>query len=194
MMRVRRGSQQERTSEMFVANPLERPVHAAVHTLPSIDQPMALRIEDYALIGDCETAALVGRDGSIDWLCWPRFDSGAVFAALLGNEGHGYWRIAAGDRCARISRRYRENTLVLETDIETEDGAVTLIDFMPLRRQGTSYLIRIVRGRWGRIAIHTRLAIRFDYGSIIPWVTRNAGTPFKLLPGLTWSCFARTHQ
>jgi GH15 family glucan-1,4-alpha-glucosidase len=82
---------------------------------------MALRIEDYAVIGDCETAALVGRNGSIDWLCWPRFDSGAVFAALLGGADNGYWKVTATSLGAHVSRRYRENTLILETDIETED-------------------------------------------------------------------------
>jgi GH15 family glucan-1,4-alpha-glucosidase len=127
---------------------------------------MALRIEDYALIGDCETAGLVGRNGSIDWLCWPRFDSGAVFAALLGNEDNGYWKIATTSPGARVARRYRENTLILETDIETEGGAATLIDFMPLQREGTGHLIRIVRGRAGRTrdAHRTRdpLRLRLD--------------------------------
>src|SRR3954465_7421708 len=91
------------------------------------------RIEDYALIGDCETAALVSRAGSIDWLCWPRFDSGACFAALLGTPQHGHWSIAAADEAARLSRRYRDGTLILETHIETAAGAATVIDFMPPR-------------------------------------------------------------
>src|SRR5690349_9558095 len=95
---------------------------------------MSPRIEDYALIGDCETAALVSRDGSIDWLCWPRFDSGACFAALLGTPENGRWRLAPADERARSTRRYRGDTLILETDFETADGgAVTVIDFMPLR-------------------------------------------------------------
>jgi GH15 family glucan-1,4-alpha-glucosidase len=136
---------------------------------------MALRIEDYALIGDCETAALVGRDGSIDWRCWPRFDSGAVFARLLGDVENGFWRLHAASPGARVSRHYRENTLILETDIETEQGVATVVDFMPLRREGSSHLIRMVRGRSGRVAMRTELAIRFDYGSIIPWVTRAGG-------------------
>jgi GH15 family glucan-1,4-alpha-glucosidase len=144
---------------------------------------MALRIEDYAVIGDCETAALVGRNGSIDWLCWPRFDSGAVFAALLGGADNGYWKVAATSRGAHVSRRYRENTLILETDIETEDGAATLIDFMPLRREGTSHLIRMVRGRSGSVAMHTEIAIRFDYGSIIPWVTREGDHSLQAVAG-----------
>ena len=91
------------------------------------------RIEDYALIGDCHSAALVSRTGSIDWLCWPRFDSGAVFAALLGRPEHGRWLIAPDDPRPRIQRRYRDGTLILETDYETQDGAVTLVDFMPFQ-------------------------------------------------------------
>jgi GH15 family glucan-1,4-alpha-glucosidase len=114
---------------------------------------MAKLIEDYGLIGDCETAALVSRDGSIDWLCWPRFDSGAVFAALLGGADNGHWSIGPTDPAPRISRHYRGNTLILETDFETAEGGVTLIDFMPLRSSGTSHLIRIVRGRHGRVQI-----------------------------------------
>ena len=94
---------------------------------------MASRIEDYALIGDCETAALVAKDGSIDWLCWPRFDSGACFAALLGTPEHGRWQIAPVGSIRRTTRRYREGTLILESEFETPEGAVTLIDFMPLR-------------------------------------------------------------
>ena len=94
---------------------------------------MSSKIEDYALLGDCETAALVGRDGSIDWLCWPRFDSCACFAALLGGREHGRWLITTTDPAARISRHYRDDTLILETDFETVDGAVTLVDFMPPR-------------------------------------------------------------
>src|SRR6185437_16754984 len=94
---------------------------------------MPLRIEDYALIGDCETAALVGRDGSLDWLCWPCFDSDACFAALLGDERNGHWRIAPADKIERSTRGYRGDSLILETRFETADGAVTLIDFMPPR-------------------------------------------------------------
>jgi GH15 family glucan-1,4-alpha-glucosidase len=106
-------------------------------------------IEDYALIGDCETAALVGRDGSIDWLCWPRFDSGACFSALLGTPEHGRWLIAPhGDPAeARVTRRYRPGTLILETEFETAEGAVTLIDFMPRRGQASD-LVRIGCARW----------------------------------------------
>jgi GH15 family glucan-1,4-alpha-glucosidase len=133
---------------------------------------MAKLIEDYGLIGDCETAALVSRDGSIDWLCWPRFDSGAVFAALLGGADNGHWSISPTEPDARISRRYRGNTLILETQFDTATGGVTLIDFMPLRSSDTSHLVRIVRGRHGRVQMNTEFVLRFDYGSIVPWITR----------------------
>lgn len=132
---------------------------------------MSCRIEDYALIGDCETAALVGRDGSIDWLCWPRFDSGACFAALLGTPQQGRWLIGPTDPTSQVRRLYRQNTLILETHFETTDGAVTLIDFMP-PRGSASDLVRIAVGRRGRIAMRTELVLRFDYGSIVPWVSR----------------------
>src|SRR5436853_1479211 len=105
---------------------------------------MPNRIEDYGLIGDCESAALVGRDGSIDWLCWPRFDSNACFAALLGGAEHGRWSIAPVEE-ARVSRAYRNHTLILETSFETESGAATLIDFMP-PRGSASDVVRLVRG------------------------------------------------
>jgi GH15 family glucan-1,4-alpha-glucosidase len=132
---------------------------------------VASRIEDYALLGDCETAALVGRDGSIDWLCWPRFDSPACFAALLGGPEHGRWQITTADKPTATRRRYRDGTMILETEMETADGAVTLIDFMPLR--GTcSDLVRMVVGRRGRVAMRMELILRFDYGSIVPWVIR----------------------
>lgn len=128
------------------------------------------RIEDYALIGDCETAALVCSDGSIDWLCWPAFDSEACFAALLGDKSHGRWRIAPADD-SRMSRRYRGETLILETSFETADGAVTLIDFMP-PRGSASDVVRLVRGERGRVAMHMELIIRFGFGANIPWVRR----------------------
>ena len=113
---------------------------------------MPLPIEDYALIGDCQTAALVGRDGSIDWLCWPRFDSDACFAALLGTEEHGHWRIAPRDPEARVTRRYRPNTLILETRFECSDGIVTLVDFMPMGEINSS-VVRLVVGERGRVAM-----------------------------------------
>ena len=131
---------------------------------------MSSKIEDYALLGDCETSALVGRDGSIDWLCWPRFDSGACFAALLGGREHGRWLITTTDESARVSRRYRDDTLILETDFETADGAVTLVDFMP-PRGNTSEVIRMIVGRRGQVAMRTEFILRFDYGSLVPWVT-----------------------
>jgi GH15 family glucan-1,4-alpha-glucosidase len=134
---------------------------------------MALKIEEYALIGDCQTAALVGLDGSIDWLCFPRFDSPACFAALLGTPDHGRWKIAPAGEVQEVKRRYRDNTLILETDFQTADGQVRLIDFMP-PRSGALELIRIVKGLRGRVTIAMELILRFDYGSIVPWVRRTA--------------------
>ena len=135
---------------------------------------MAGRIEDYGLIGDLQTAALVGRDGSIDWLCLPRFDSGACFAALLGDDEAGHWRLApAGGRsCTR--RRYRGDTLVLETEWETDGGTVRVVDFMPPRGEAPD-VIRIVEGVSGRVRMHTELRLRFDYGHVVPWVRRIDG-------------------
>jgi GH15 family glucan-1,4-alpha-glucosidase len=129
------------------------------------------RIEDYALIGDCEAAALVGRDGSIDWLCWPRFDSDACFAALLGSEEHGRWQISPRDDRARVTRQYRRNTLILETRFECSEGAATLIDFMPMHGSHSS-VVRLVVGERGRIAMRTELVLRFGYGAVVPWVTK----------------------
>src|ERR1043166_5255129 len=105
---------------------------------------MTCRIEDYALIGDCETAALVGRDGSIDWLCWPRFDSDACFAALLGDSRHGRWLLCPADPVLRVERRYRPGTLILETRFVTASGVVVVTDFMPPRNQ-TSDVVRLAR-------------------------------------------------
>ena len=132
---------------------------------------MPAQIEDYALIGDCETAALVGRDGSIDWLCVPRFDSPTCFAALLGTPEHGRWQIAATGQSIRAVRRYRPGTLVLETEYETEAGAVTVIDCMPLRTE-TPTIVRIVEGKRGRVPMSFDLVMRLDYGSLVPWVRR----------------------
>jgi GH15 family glucan-1,4-alpha-glucosidase len=132
---------------------------------------MASRIEDYALIGDCETAALVSKDGSIDWLCVPRFDSPACFAALLGAPEHGRWLLTpAGDR-HEVRRHYREGTLVLETEYESESGAVTVVDFMPPRTAAPD-VARLVEGKRGEVLMRMELVIRFDYGSAIPWVRR----------------------
>jgi GH15 family glucan-1,4-alpha-glucosidase len=131
---------------------------------------MTLRIEDYALIGDCHTAALVGRDGSIDWLCWPRFDSAACFAALLGEVDNGRWLIAPKDSTLGTGRRYRPGTLILETEFQTESGRAMIVDFM-IPADG-AHLVRIVKGLSGRVAFQTELVVRFDYGAAVPWVTR----------------------
>src|ERR1700710_1672573 len=120
---------------------------------------MTISIADYALIGDCETAALVSRDGSIDWLCWPKFDSDACFAALLGTPDNGHWRIAPRTEKFQVSRTYRRRTLILETRFETDEGIVTLIDFMPLRN-GTSDLMRLVVGESGRVTMCMELIVR----------------------------------
>ena len=127
-------------------------------------------IEDYCMIGDCETAALVSREGSIDWLCWPNFSSGACFAALLGTRDHGFWQIAPVGEVKAIRRQYEAHTLVVETTFETKEGAVCVIDFMPPRKKH-SHVVRIVRGVRGRVPMQMDLAIRFDYGRTIPWVT-----------------------
>ena len=131
-------------------------------------------IEDYALIGDCLSGALVGRNGSIDWLCWPRFDSDACFAALLGTSRHGRWLLAPADRAAKTSRSYRGDTMVLETVFETADGTIAVIDFMPTGL-GLSSIVRRVEGRAGKVPVHMELTLRFDYGSSIPWVTQIEG-------------------
>ncbi|MEO8037352.1 MAG: glycoside hydrolase family 15 protein [Betaproteobacteria bacterium] len=136
---------------------------------------MPLPIADYALIGDGHAAALVGRDGSIDWLCLPRFDSGACFAALLGNPGHGRWQIAPSAEVRKVERRYRDGTLILETDLTTDQGVVRVIDCMPLSNERWDVL-RIVEGLSGSVRMHMELVIRFDYGSIVPWVRRTDGT------------------
>jgi GH15 family glucan-1,4-alpha-glucosidase len=141
-----------------------------------------MSIEDYALIGDCETAALVSRDGSIDWLCWPRFDSEACFAALLGSHAHGHWRIGPRHPEAQVSRRYRPNTLILETGFETPEGAATLIDFMPPRGRHSA-VVRIVRGEHGRVQMATKVVFRFGYGAIVPWMTRMEDGTYRAIAG-----------
>ena len=130
---------------------------------------MAGRIEDYALIGDTHTAALVGKDGSIDWMCVPRFDSGAVFSALLGKPDHGRWKLAPAGGIRSVERQYHGHTLVLETTFHTDDGVVRVTDFMPIRRRAVE-VVRIVEGVSGRVPMHMDLHIRFDYGNVIPWV------------------------
>jgi GH15 family glucan-1,4-alpha-glucosidase len=127
-------------------------------------------IEDYGLIGDMQAAALVGRNGAVDWLCLPRFDSASCFSALLGDERHGRWLVAPASEVPASSRRYRPGTLVLETDFETPEGAVRVIDFMPPRGQGPPRLMRIVEGVKGRVPMRMDLSLRPDYGSIRPWV------------------------
>jgi GH15 family glucan-1,4-alpha-glucosidase len=131
---------------------------------------MAVKIEDYATIGDCKTAALVGRNGSIDWLCWPRFDSPACLASLLGSPENGRWLIAPRDAVLSVSRRYRPGTLILETEFETAGGRATIIDFMPPGDR--TDLVRIVVGRSGRVTFRTELVVRFNYGATVPWVSR----------------------
>jgi GH15 family glucan-1,4-alpha-glucosidase len=154
---------------------------------------MAHPIEDYALIGDCETAALVARDGSVDWLCWPRFDGGACFAALLGTPDNGRWQIAPTDAAAQATRRYRDDTLILETEFTTPTGAVTLVDFMPPRAPLTgdvrpepgkaSDLVRLVVGKSGQVEMSCELVLRFDYGQIVPWVTRLEDGALRAIAG-----------
>jgi GH15 family glucan-1,4-alpha-glucosidase len=133
---------------------------------------MSLPIENYALIGDCHTAALIGSDGSIDWLCFPRFDSGACFAALLGSAEQGRWLLAPVTQPDRVTRRYRGDSLILETQFDTAEGSVRIIDFMPLSNKRWD-VVRIVEGLSGRVALRMELRVRFDYGSIVPWVRRS---------------------
>jgi GH15 family glucan-1,4-alpha-glucosidase len=135
---------------------------------------MAARIEDYALIGDCETAALVDSNGSIDWLCWPDFSSDACFASLLGSEENGYFKIAPAEGKWKTTRRYRPHTLILETTFEHKTGSFRLIDFMPVR-QRNSHIVRIVEGIRGKVPVRMEMALRFDYGRTVPWVTHIQG-------------------
>ncbi|WP_036025285.1 glycoside hydrolase family 15 protein [Paraburkholderia dilworthii] len=132
-------------------------------------------IEDYALLGDGETAALVSRDGSIDWLCWPRFDGAACFAALLGTADNGCWSIAPVERVIHQQRRYQQDTLVVETDFELDSGAVRVIDFMPVG-DGPSSVVRIVTGLRGVVTMRSQLRLRFDYGALSPWIAEVDGT------------------
>ncbi len=129
-------------------------------------------LEDYGLIGDLRSAALVGRNGSVDWLCVPRFDSASCLSALLGDERHGRWLVAPAGAVRASSRRYRAGTLVLETDSETAEGAVRVIDFMPLRGSGPPRVMRVVEGLRGRVPMRMELSLRPDYGSVTPWVER----------------------
>jgi GH15 family glucan-1,4-alpha-glucosidase len=140
------------------------------------------RIEDYAVIGNCETMALVGRDGSMDWLCLPRFDSDACFSALLGAPEHGRWLIAPVEKNARGSRRYRGDSLILETTFETATGAACVIDFMS-RRDGVADVVRLVRGVRGTVTLRTELLVRFGYGATVPWVSRQADGRLLFIAG-----------
>jgi GH15 family glucan-1,4-alpha-glucosidase len=143
---------------------------------------LSCKIEDYGLIGDCATAALVGRNGSIDWLCWPAFDSDACFASLLGTREHGRWQIAPAEEITKTSRRYWDNTLILETRFETPDGAVAVIDFMPPRGHASD-VVRLVRGITGRVKLRMELIIRFGFGTGIPWVKRTEGNALLAICG-----------
>jgi GH15 family glucan-1,4-alpha-glucosidase len=136
---------------------------------------MNTRIEDHGLIGDLPAVALVTRHGCIDWLCLPRFDSGACFAALLGADENGHWTIKPDGDFRFAGRRYRDDTLVLETEFTTPDGAVRLIDFMPAR-ETMPEVVRIVEGVWGRVQMGMELVLRFEYGSVVPWVRDLDGT------------------
>ena len=143
-----------------------------------------LLIEDYALIGDCQTAAPVGRNGSIDWLCWPYFDSDACFAALLGSPENGRWLVAPASEVTRVTHSYRDNTMILETLFETEHGSVAALDFMPSDAD-TFAVVHRVEGRSGRLPMRMHLTLRFEYGSVTPWVTRqeNGGGRGRAKPG-----------
>lgn len=135
---------------------------------------MASRIEEYALLSDMKSAALVGRDGSIDWLTFPRFDSAACFAALLGEPRDGRWLLAPFGQSRKVSRRYLGDSLVLETVFECEEGEVAVIDCMPPREVQLD-VVRLVEGRRGRVAMHVELVVRFGYGAVVPWVRKIDG-------------------
>src|SRR5579884_3679271 len=136
---------------------------------------MSAPIEDYALIGDTHTAALVSRDGSIDWLCVPRFDSAACFAALLGERDNGHWELGPAVPVTAVRRRYRPGTLVLETEMDTAEGTVRIVDCMPPRERYPE-VVRVVQGVSGRVPMRMRLVVRFDYGHTVPWVRRVDGS------------------
>src|SRR5436309_9328215 len=129
------------------------------------------KIEGYGFLSDTQTGALVSRDGCVDWLCLPRFDSPACFASLLGEKENGHWRFFPDEEITAVRRRYRGETLILETELETKDGAVRLIDFMPPRGENPD-IIRIIEGLRGKVSMQMELIIRFDYGHIVPWVRR----------------------
>jgi GH15 family glucan-1,4-alpha-glucosidase len=151
------------------------------HSAARIAAPAA-PIEDYAMLGDCESAALVSRAGSIDWLCWPRFDSGALFAALLGTPANGRWLIGPAAPNPRVTRRYRGETLILETDFETAEGAVRVTDFMPVQ-DAHSDVVRVITGLRGRVEMKTEIILRFAYGNVVPWVSRLADGRLRAIAG-----------
>ena len=153
---------------------------------------MALPIEEYAIIGDLCTTALVGTDGSIDWLCLPHFDSGACFASLLGTEDNGFWRIAPTGEVTAMRRRYREGTLVLETEFETAEGVVRLTDCMPVREDHPQ-VVRVIEGVRGKVALRMELCIRFGYGDVVPWVTRHDGLLTATAGPDALALFSRVH-
>ena len=179
--RAARGPRETSAPRQLPAGTIQSP-----HSGPSVGHRacwricVALRIEDYALIGDCKTAALVGRDGSIDWLCWPRFDSAACFAALLGNAEHGRWLLAPTDPSLAVARRYRPGTLVLETEFQTATGRAAVIDFMPVVG---SNLVRMVVGLSGSVTFRTELVVRFNYGASVPWVSRQPDGSLSAIAG-----------
>jgi GH15 family glucan-1,4-alpha-glucosidase len=173
---------EDRPGSRQAGNAKSRKNHIASDRADDATAPAgAAPIEDYALIGDCHTAALVSKEGSIDWLCWPRFDSPACFAALLGTPENGRWRIAPAEPPIRVTRRYLPGTMILETLFETETGSVALIDFMAVERDS---IVRIVESRSGSVAMQFDLALRFEYGSAVPWVTRlNHGSGIRAIAG-----------
>ena len=142
---------------------------------------MALPIKDYALIGDCRSAALVGRDGSIDWLCWPRFDSAACFAALLGTVENGRWLLAPQQPIIAVDRHYLPGTLVLETEFKTATRRAAIVDFMPF--EDGANLVRIAMGRCGRVDFRNEFIVCFNYGAIIPWASHLADGSVDAIAG-----------
>ena len=158
------------TKGMFVLRRIKKRGQVAERKKKSTAPLHGARIEDYCLIGDCETAALISREGSIDWLCWPAFPSPACFAALLGTRDHGYWKVSPAEKVMAIQWQYEAHTLISETIFKTKNGSVSVTVFMPPRRKH-SHIVRIVRGVSGKVKMRMDLAIRFDYGRTVPWVT-----------------------
>ncbi len=153
---------------------------------------MALLIEDYALIGDCETAALVGKDGSIDWLCWPDSSSPACFAAMLGIKENGRWFLGPRAQTRQVTRRYLDHTLILEIRFETRSGVLLLTDFMPVR-ETHSDVVRIAKCLEGSVSVQMELCVRFDYGRTIPWTGPREGNAWVATAG-TGTVYLRTQE